>query len=68
MGFLVPKFGHNAVERNRLKRRLREIVRTQLLRTLAPVDAVVKAHRNAYSASFEILVGELKDSFTAVER
>lgn len=68
MGFLVPKYGHSAVERNRLKRRLREIVRTQLLGTLAPVDAVVKAQRNAYAASFESLAGELKDSITAVER
>jgi ribonuclease P protein component len=68
VGFLVPKYGHNAVERNRLKRRLREIVRTRLLGTLVPVDAVVKAHRNAYSASFETLVGELKDGFTTVEQ
>jgi RNase P protein component len=31
VGFVVPKYGHSSIDRNRLKRRLRELVRTQLL-------------------------------------
>jgi RNase P protein component len=34
VGFVVPKYGHSSVERNRLKRRLRELVRTRLLPAL----------------------------------
>lgn len=36
VGFVVPKYGHSSVDRNRLKRRLRELVRTQLLPSLRP--------------------------------
>ena len=31
MGFVVPKHSHTAVERNQLKRRLRELARTRLV-------------------------------------
>ena len=55
----MPKYGRTAVERNRLKRQLREIVRTQLLATLPPVDVVIKAHLSAYEASFSMLTREL---------
>ena len=65
---MVPLYGHTAVERNQLKRRLREIIRAHVLRTLIPLDAVVKAQRNAYRASFDVLVNELKDGMTAAER
>jgi RNase P protein component len=34
VGFVVPKYGHSSVDRNRLKRRLRELVRTRLLPAL----------------------------------
>ena len=34
VGFVVPKYGHSSVERNRLKRRLRELVRRRLLPSL----------------------------------
>ncbi len=36
VGFVVPKYGHTSVDRNRLKRRLRELVRTRLLPSLRP--------------------------------
>jgi ribonuclease P protein component len=54
----VPKHKHTSVERNRLKRRLRELVRTELLPALrsgSPVDVVVRAGSDAYDASFEEL-------------
>jgi RNase P protein component len=34
VGFVVPKYGHSSADRNRLKRRLRELVRTRLLPAL----------------------------------
>ena len=68
VGFVVPKYGHTAVERNQLKRRLREIIRARILRTLPPVDVVVKAQRNAYHASFDILASELSEALVRGER
>jgi len=62
VGVIVARFKHSAVDRNRLKRRLREIIRTQLLPALAlqaPVDVVVRALPPAYDASFETLQAQL---------
>ncbi|HET7622943.1 MAG TPA: ribonuclease P protein component [Gemmatimonadaceae bacterium] len=56
-GFIVPKYSRTSVARNRLKRRLREIVRTELLPYLTAGDLVVRARREAYDASF----GELHE-------
>jgi ribonuclease P protein component len=48
------------VERNRLKRRLREIVRIELLPLMSrPADVVVRTGPRAYEASFETLRTEL---------
>ena len=60
VGFIVPLFGHSAPERNRLKRQLREIVRTELLETLPAADVVVRVQPNAYEAPFETLTHELR--------
>jgi ribonuclease P protein component len=60
---VVPKHRHRIVDRNRLKRRLREILRRELLPRLrlrsAPADVLVRARREAYDASFEELRVEL---------
>jgi ribonuclease P protein component len=53
----VPKYSHSAVERNRVKRRLREIVRIDVLAWLPNVDIVVRALPSAYSAG----AGELRE-------
>lgn len=57
LGLIVPKFGHRIVERNLLKRRLREIGRRsvlpQLTRDGCPVDVLLRARRSAYEADFE---------------
>jgi len=49
----------SAVARNRLRRRLREILRRDVLRTLPAVDLVIRAKRSAYTASFAVLRAEL---------
>ena len=66
VGFVVPKYNRTAVERNRLKRRLREIVRTELLAQIPAVDLIIRAKPSAYSASFAVLVHDLTRISTEV--
>ena len=61
----MPRHGHSAVDRNKLKRRLREIIRLELLSGLSAVDVVVRARNEAYEAPFDALVTELKNVRTA---
>jgi ribonuclease P protein component len=53
----VPKYSHSAADRNRVKRRLREIVRLEVLPALPNVDVVVRALPSAYTAA----VAELRE-------
>lgn len=63
-GIVVPRHRRRIVERNLLKRRLREIVRRVVLPRLRdkgmPIDLLVRARREAYTASFEELKKELE--------
>jgi ribonuclease P protein component len=63
VGVVVPKHRHRIVERNLLKRRLRELLRTEVLPGLAAcgcaIDVLVRARREAYDASFDVLRSEL---------
>ena len=61
-GLIVPRYGSTAVARNRLRRRLREIVRRDILRQLSAVDLVIRPRRSAYAASFAVLRAELTDA------
>ncbi len=65
-GLVVPKHGQNGVERNKLKRQLRELVRTRILASsdIGGVDLVVRALPAAYSASFE----ELEQQISGIAR
>jgi len=67
VGFVVPKYRHSAVDRNRLKRRLREVVRTSVLGILPSVDVVIKARPNAYTAAFSTLAEELSQTIGNAE-
>jgi len=62
----VPKHGRKIVERNLLKRRLREIGRRRALPTLAAngmaMDVLIRARREAYAAGFEELVQEVTEA------
>ncbi|HUR91906.1 MAG TPA: ribonuclease P protein component [Gemmatimonadaceae bacterium] len=57
LGLVVPKHGKTAADRNKLKRRLRELVRMQILAAagIRGVDLVIRALPAAYGASFEEL-------------
>lgn len=58
-GIVVPRYGHSAVDRNRLKRRLRELVRLQVLPLGIPLDVVVWVQRAGYRATFAQLRAEI---------
>lgn len=52
VGLVVPKHGRSAVERNTLKRRLRELSRTVLLPDAPAVDIVIHTRPSAYRLEF----------------
>ena len=62
-GAIVPKHGHTIVDRNRLRRRLREIGRLEVLPRLdthpRDLDFLVRARREAYQVSFQQLRNQL---------
>jgi ribonuclease P protein component len=59
IGVIVPKFGNTIVDRNRLRRRIREIARTVLLPTLGNRDILIKALPSAYKSDFQAMREEL---------
>jgi len=66
----VPKYKHSGVERNLVKRRLRELSRTRLLPALAdrPVDVTLRALPSAYAASFDALARDVERAVADVRR
>ena len=68
----MPKHKHGSVERNLLKRRLRELVRTRLLPRLADqrpaVDVVIRAFPEAYAAGFDALTRQVDRAGDRLER
>lgn len=61
---VVSKRGHTIVERNRLRRRLRELVRTRIIPGRAELDLVIRSLSTAYNATFQQLTEEI-DSINA---
>jgi ribonuclease P protein component len=65
IGIIVPRHQHSAVDRNRLKRRLRELARIELLPSLrdshpdGATDVAIRARREAYDADFNGLRGDV---------
>lgn len=59
VGIVVPKYRHTVVKRNTLRRRLRELVRTMLLRSIPAQDVLLRANPAAYTLSFAALAAEL---------
>jgi len=62
IGIIVPRHQQTAVERNRLKRRLRELARTRLLPALragVAHDLSIRAKRDAYAARMEALAADI---------
>jgi ribonuclease P protein component len=62
VAIVVPRYGATAVARNRVKRRLRELVRIELLPVLTPHDVVVRATPLAYRVPYATLLGGMRDA------
>jgi len=60
VGIVVPKHRQKVVDRNRVKRRLREIVRSRVLPELGSIDLLRRAKPEAYGSSFEQLSDDVK--------
>lgn len=64
VGVVVPRYGHTAVRRNRVKRRLKEALRLEILPCLDRAgvarDVLVRARREAYDAGYSTLAGQLE--------
>ncbi|MEJ0097684.1 MAG: ribonuclease P protein component [Bauldia sp.] len=67
-GFTVTKKIGNAVVRNRIRRRLREVVRRAETGAEAATDYVLVARRAALTLQFERLVTDLTSGFEVLSR
>jgi ribonuclease P protein component len=68
IGVIVPKFGKTIVERNRLRRQLREIARTVMLPAIGKRDVLIKALASAYGSEFSSLRDELTRTAQGIAR
>lgn len=68
VGIVVPRYSGSAVDRNRLKRRLRELVRIRLLSMLPAVDVVIRARPETYTVSFGVLETDVARVATELAR
>jgi ribonuclease P protein component len=66
IGFTVGKMLGGAVERNRIKRRMREAVRRECYRLPAPVDVVFNPKKSVAQLDFEELSGEVSRTFQKI--
>ncbi|AEU39175.1 Ribonuclease P protein component [Granulicella mallensis MP5ACTX8] len=67
IGLTVPKALGKAVDRNRIKRRLREAVRHALPLLTAPVDVILHPKRSVIDADFAVLEREVSVIFRSVQ-
>ena len=67
MGLTVPKALGKAIDRNRIKRRLRAAVRTALPLLSAPVDVVLHPRRSVRDCEYEAITREVAVVFRAVQ-
>jgi ribonuclease P protein component len=67
IGFTVRKVLGGAVQRNRMKRRLREAVRLQAIQPPAGVDVVINPKASLLTADFAELKGEIAKAFQVMQ-
>jgi ribonuclease P protein component len=60
VGIVVPKHRHGSVERNLVKRRLRELARLRLLPVVPSGRVLLRARPEAYGASFAALARDVE--------
>lgn len=67
VGLTVGRGLGGAVERNRIRRRVRDAVRQQMGGLDAPVDIVVNPRKSALTAEFAELLGEIARAFEKIQ-
>jgi ribonuclease P protein component len=68
VGFTVGRVLGGAVERNRIKRRLREAVRLNLAALSAPVDVVINPKKSVLDLEFAQLRDEIRRAVDVVQQ
>ncbi len=68
VGLTVSKAMGKAVDRNRIKRRMREAVRRQLPLLRSPVDVVLHPRRSVIDLDFAALEREVASVFQTIQR
>jgi ribonuclease P protein component len=68
IGFTVGRILGGAVERNRIKRRLREAVRLQEPVRVGRVDVVINPKKSVYKMAFADLMGEVRRAFEVIQQ
>jgi ribonuclease P protein component len=68
VGLTVPKAMGKAVDRNRIKRRMRAAVRQQLSLLRSPVDVVLHPRRSVIDLDMAALEREVASVFRAIQR
>lgn len=70
LGIVIPKHRQRIVDRNLLKRRIREVGRVQVLPRLREqgltIDVLIRARAEAYRATFDELRTELQEATEAI--
>ncbi len=68
VGFTVSKALGGAVQRNRMRRRLREAVRLHGISNEVAVDAVINPKRSLLTADFSDIMNEVAKAFVSIEK
>jgi ribonuclease P protein component len=67
VGFTVSRALGGSVQRNRIRRRMREAVRLNLCTLRAAVDVVINPKKSALSAGFADIKNEVAEGFQKIE-
>ncbi len=67
IGFTVGRALGGAVQRNRMKRRLREAVRLNRPTTAPRVDVVINPKKSLLTTDFEAVQNEIRRAFVVIE-
>ena len=68
VGFTVGRVLGGAVERNRMKRRLREAVRQYWMDASTPADVVINPKKSLLKAEFRELLQEVERAFAIIQK